>query len=183
MTSLRGFEELWRRALELNIKYYGGLGKLTADYLRDLGAVMSNAQSAPAPGGSAASAAEARPAATSAPPSQPGAPVIVLEGESGSTALGVFLVGNSLPHDVSARVTASPILDESGRQGKAAFVFDPPSISLRPGEQLLVRVTAVIDPSLEPDARYRGELSIPELGGTRIPVIIRRRPGAAKDGA
>jgi hypothetical protein len=179
--SSRGFEELWRRALELNIRYYSSLGKLTVEYLSDLagavsaqtagrtdtpGAAPPGPQPAPAPPGPAKSAAAEA--------------VMMLEGEAGSTALGVFLVGNSFPNEVSATVTASPMTDENGHVGKVVFVFDPPVIALRPGEQLLVRASAVIDSSLEPGVRYRGEFSIPELRGTRIPVIVKRRSTEAK---
>jgi hypothetical protein len=178
--SSRGFEELWRRALELNIRYYSSLGKLTVEYLSDLAGAMSaqtasraETQGAPPPGPQASpAAAPAKPAAAEA--------VMMLEGEAGSTALGVFLVGNSFPNEVTATISSSPMTDESGRQAKVAFVFDPPVIALRPGEQLLVRASAVIDSSLEPGVRYRGEFSIPELRGTRIPVIIKRRSTEAK---
>jgi hypothetical protein len=179
MTDLRGLEELWRRALDLNLRYYSGLGKLTAEYLKEVVAVMSSAQpmgaqpapSAAGPGTRAAEAPQPEPAKSAGTQA-----VMVLEGEAGSTALGVFLVGNSLPGEVSATITSSRIVDENDREGQATFVFNPSVITLRPGEQMLVRVSAVIDPSLEPGARYRGELSIPELGGTRVPLIVRRRP-------
>jgi hypothetical protein len=179
--SSRGFEELWRRALELNVRYYTSLGKLTVEYLSDLAGAMSaqtaartDAHTATPPGPQAGYAppAVAKPAAAEA--------VMMLEGEAGSTALGVFLVGNSFPNEVSATVTSSPMTDEGGRPAIVSFVFDPPVIALRPGEQLLVRVSAVIDPSLEPGVRYRGEFSIPELRGTRIPVIVKRRSTEAK---
>ena len=179
--SSRGFEELWRRALELNVRYYSSLGKLTVEYLSDLAGALSaqtaahtTASSAAQPGPQAAYAppASAKPAAAEA--------VMMLEGEAGSTALGDFLVGNSFPNEVSAIVTSSPMTDESGRPANVAFVFDPPVVALRPGEQLLVRVSAVIDPSLEPGVRYRGEFSIPDLRGTRIPVIVKRRSIDAK---
>jgi hypothetical protein len=179
--SSRGFEELFRRALELNIRYYSSVGKLTVEYLSDLAGAMS-AQTAARTDTS--SAAHAGPQ-TAYPPPAPAKPaaaeaVMMLEGEAGSTALGVFLVGNSFPNEVSATISSSPMTDESGRQAKVAFVFDPPVIALRPGEQLLVRASAVIDPSLEPGVRYRGEFSIPELRGTRIPVIVKRRSTDAK---
>jgi hypothetical protein len=179
--SSRGFEELWRKALELNVRYYTSLGKLTVEYLSDLAGAMSAQTAArtethgaaqPGPQAACAPPAAAKPAAAEA--------VMMLEGEAGSTALGVFLVGNSFPNEVSATVSSSPMTDESGRPAKVAFVFDPPVIALRAGEQLLVRVSAVIDPSLEPGVRYRGEFSIPELRGTRIPVIVKRRSTEAK---
>src|SRR4029077_3429329 len=39
--SSRGFEELWRRAFEFNVRYSSSLGKLTVEYLSDLAGAMS----------------------------------------------------------------------------------------------------------------------------------------------
>jgi hypothetical protein len=118
--SSRGFEELWRKALELNVRYYTSLGKLTVEYLSDLAGAMSAQTAArtethgaaqPGPQAAYAPPAAAKPAAAEA--------VMMLEGEAGSTALGVFLVGNSFPNEVSATVTASPMTDESGVRPKS----------------------------------------------------------------
>jgi hypothetical protein len=179
MTSLRGLEELWRQAFELNVRLYSGVGKLTLDYLKDLAKVVSTtqpmaAQSVASPGVPVADAPSA------APESASSQPVMVLEGEMGSTAVGVFLVGNSFPKEVSAMVVASPLVDDGGREGKVTFAFDPSVIRLKQGEQVLVRVNALINRSLARGVSYRGELSIPELGGTRIPVIVRRRADAER---
>jgi len=38
-----------------------------------------------------------------------------------------------------------------------------------------MRVSAVITDELEPGVRYQGELTIPALRGTRIPIVLRRR--------
>lgn len=183
MTSFRGLDELWRRALELNLRYYSSVGKLSAEYLRDLAVAMSSAQTAAtapgtstAPPGAAPSAGSGDAAASQKSTAQPA--VMVLEAESGSSALGVFLVGNSMTGEVSATIKPSAFLDENGHEAKVAFAFDPAVIHLHPAEQLLVRVSAVIDSSLEPGVRYRGELSIPELQGTRVPAIVRRRPAS-----
>jgi hypothetical protein len=105
---------------------------------------------------------------------------MVLEGEAGSPALGVFLVVNHLGHEVSARVTASAFSDADGRSVQPSFIFDPDLIVLAPAEQVLVRVMLLIEDSLEPDVRYRGEFTIPELAGTHIPIVLRRRPAEDK---
>jgi hypothetical protein len=174
MSSLRSFEELYRRALDLNLRYYASVGKLTADYFRELYSTVGNLQTNPTTPPPPGSYTAAPPRPAEAP--RGGVPaVMVFEGDAGSTALGVFLIGNSLDHEVSAPITASPIVDEAGKAVNITFSFDPAVVNLRPGEQLLVRATAVIDPALEIGVRHRGEFLIPELLGTRIPFVVRRR--------
>jgi hypothetical protein len=103
---------------------------------------------------------------------------MALESEAGGVALGVFLVENHLGRDVTARVSATGFTSPDGREIAPVLLFDPEVIALKPGEQVLVRVTTAVDDSLEPDVRYQGEFSVPELTGTRIPVVLRRRPDA-----
>jgi hypothetical protein len=191
MPILGSLEELWRRSLDLNTRYYGAIGRLTVDYLKELASTVSTlGTTQPTTGGHDAFGAQPpRPshthgAATShthgAQPSaaqSSTAGAMVLEGEIGSRVLGVFLVENHLKHEISARVIASAFIDESGRIVQPVLVFDPEAIVLGPGEQSLVRVAAVIDATLEPGVRYAGQFTIPELTGTRIPVVLRRRAG------
>jgi DNA-binding transcriptional LysR family regulator len=80
--SSRGFEELWRRALELNVRYYTSLGKLTVEYLSDLAGAMSaqtagrtETHGAAPPGPQPAPAPQAAKSAAEA--------VMMLEGEAG----------------------------------------------------------------------------------------------------
>jgi hypothetical protein len=183
MPILGSLEELWRRSLDLNTRYYGAIGRLTVDYLKDLASTVSTLGTPQPTGGHNAVGAQA-PRTThthgstpSAAPQTSTAGAMVLEGEIGSRALGVFLVENHLSHEVSAKVIASAFIDESGRMVRPVLVFDPETIALRPGEQSLARVTAVIDATLEPGVRYAGQFTIPELTGTRIPVVLRRRAG------
>lgn len=184
MTDTRGLQDLWLRAVDLNVRYYSGLSRLAAEYWKDLASMLATTQGAVSPQASrppGAASAHTSGAGTAASSSAEAPAVIVLEGESGHTAIGVFLLGNSFPVPVSASVRASAVVDENGRDGNVAFSFDPSVITLKPGEQILVRVSAAIDPALEPLVSYRGELSIPELGATRIPVVVRRRPSTSKN--
>jgi hypothetical protein len=172
VASLGSAEELWRRALDLNLRYYGALGRLTADYVKDFFTVLGDVrppQTGPRPQPVGEPARPAPPA----PEKRPA--VMVLEEDAGRGALGVFLVENHLQHDVSARPVASVFVDPAGRQVQPSVKFDPEVVALRSGEQSLVRVLAVIDETLEPEVRYEGEVTIPELAGTRIPIVLRRR--------
>jgi len=181
---------VWRQSLELNLRYYSAVGRLTADYVKDLIAVLADVRSLSSPpqpqpqaqpipvnysSAQPTAVAPPSPQASAAPTQQVG--VMVLEGEAGGQALGVFLVVNNLGHEVSARVATSAFVDANGRTVQPTFIFDPEVIVLAPAEQLLVRVMMLIDDSLEPEVRYRGEFTIPELSDTRIPIVLRRRPG------
>jgi len=163
-------EEMFRRAVDLNLRYYGAIGKLTAEYLREVVNVVGEM-------GASAGAASRGGQPTAA--SRPAAAQMVLEAHAGETAMGVFLVENSLAAEVKAGIVASVFADAAGRQAAPKVTFDPPAVSLRPGEQLLVRAYAQISEELEPDVRYFGEFLVPELQGTRIPVVLRRRPSGA----
>jgi hypothetical protein len=194
MADLESLEKIWRQSLELNLRYYSTVGRLTVDYFKDLFAALSPLQAArsqprpstqpvvpapPTPPASPASPPAMPPAmprspAAAAPAQQAG--VMVLESEAGGQALGVFLVANNLGHEISAPVTASTFAAENGHTVQPAFIFDPAMVTLASGEQMLVRVVTVIDDSLVPEVRYRGEFTIPELAGTRIPIVLRRRP-------
>jgi len=164
-------EDIWRRALDANLRFYGALGRLTADYFRDLFSVLGGLQSS----GSAGSAQAGTPAAPEPPQPSKRTAVMVLEEAAGMTAVGVFLVENNLGREVAERPVNSAFVDAAGRKVQPALRFDPEVVTLAPGEQLLVRVMALIDDTLEPEVRYQGELTIPGLTSTAIPIVLRRR--------
>ena len=91
------------------------------------------------------------------------------------SGLGVFMVENTTMRPVSGPLGVSPFADEAGREVEPTVRFAPDVVSLDPGDQVLVQVAAVVDESLEPGVRYTGEISIPQLSGMRIPLVVRRR--------
>lgn len=168
-------DELVKRAVDLNVRYYSGLSQLWANYVKDLvttfgdiASVRPQAPQAQAPPNPSAHKAQQT-------------PVMVLEAEAGREALGVFLVENHLSHDISTRVAPSAFFDELHNEVRPVFSFDPDAVILRPGEQVLVRVKVQIDNSFASDVRYQGYLNIPELTGTRVPIVLRRRPAAPEE--
>jgi hypothetical protein len=167
-------DDLLRRTINLNLRYYASVGMLTADYLRDLAEVV------------AASSADMRPfsqrhsprAAHPEPPPPPAAhagPMMVFEAEAGQAAIGVFLVENHLPHEVRATVAVSKMTDPSGNPLDLPFTFDPPFVSLKSREQVFIRATVLITDMQRPDVSYTGQISIPELGASSVSILVRRR--------
>jgi hypothetical protein len=173
--SSSSLDEVLRKAIDLNIRYYSSLGRLTADYWRELATAVAEPMKAAV---SSATAPVTNNAITSAAPASAaakGPAAMVLEAEPGSVALGVFLVENHLDSEVDSTVVASFFKDSAGVAIQPELTFDPARIVLKPGEQLLVRVSCTITPGLEPGTRYTGELAVPGLKGTSIPVVLRSR--------
>lgn len=162
-------DEIIKRAVDLNVRYYSGLGQLMGNYVRDLVTTFTDISTThrPAPPRTNPSAQKAQQT-----------PVMVLESEAGAEALGVFVVENHLNHDISTRVAPSAFFDASHNEVKPAFTFDPEAVTLRAAEQVLVRVKVQIDNSFAPDVRYQGYLTIPDLDGTKVPIILRRHPSS-----
>jgi hypothetical protein len=104
---------------------------------------------------------------------------ILLEGETGSTATGFFVVQNSLPHEISTAIEVSPLTAPDGRRIDAVLRFNPGTISLAAGEQVIARVTSKITRRLVAGVRYEGEVVVPGVAGARIPIVIRRKMDAA----
>lgn len=163
------FNLILRRALMTNLRYYGGLIELTANYLHGLASIFSDSGMP-----SSVSAQTAHQPLNS----RVAAPALVLEAESGKQAQGVFSIENSLTRRVQAHVVASPIYDPGGKEISLKLHFEPKTISLEPGEKLLVQAIVHIDEQLELDVRYRGQITVPDLSESPVPVIVRRLPSA-----
>jgi hypothetical protein len=168
-------DELIRRAVDLNVRYYSDMSQLMATYVKDLVETFSQAATQ-------AQAWQSPPRTHSATHKTQPAPVMVLEAEAGKQALGVFLVENHLDHNISTRVVPSAFFDAAQNEIKPSFVFDPEAVVLRSGEQVLVRVRVEVDETFVADVAYEGSLNIPELTGSRVRIVLRRR-SAAPDAA
>src|SRR6267142_456139 len=171
MTQPLELTDVWRRSLEATVQFYSTLGKLAADCLESLLATaatnsgLDSDANAPPPVAVNQEGTAARPAPVS---------MMVLEAEGGQKALGVFLVENGFSRAVSAAATASAFVDDHGNEIKAMVEFQPASVTLQPGEQILVKVLASIHKDMPAGIRYRGEIGVPSLMGTRIPVVLER---------
>lgn len=166
------FDDVIRKAIDLNVRYYSSMGRLAVDYWRDLFAAMAEPVKAAV---SSAQSSSPNSQTGSAPANSAKSAVMVMEAEAGSVAQGVFMVENRLNTEVDSTVVASFFKDPAGVAVQPAFAFDPPRVALKPHEQILVSVSTTIGPDLEPDTRYVGEFVVPGLKGTSVPVVLRSR--------
>jgi len=191
-----------KQIVDANMGYYRALGRVTADYVKALGQVWTDAAAGVIPGlmgsmgstgsmgsmgsmGStgAAGATGANARATAAPASRsapaatasPVPPALVLEAEAGQTAQAVFMVNNALARAVSAAVEASDFTGPDGRPVRPALRVQPGTVALEPGGRQLVQISVFVDEQLEPGVGYRGEVTVPGLSDTPMPVLLRRK--------
>jgi hypothetical protein len=164
--------DVWRRTLEATVRFYSTIGELAVDYLQSLLASTTTLETTPtsktdAPG-------PAPPMSQAAPITKSPRPMstMVLEAADGTQAVGVFLVENLLSRPVTAAPAASELMGEDGRKVKSSLIFQPPSMTLAPGEQTLVRVVASFGKNMRPGVRYQGEIRVPGLLGTSIPLAL-----------
>jgi hypothetical protein len=164
-------EEPLRRVMEANLQYYSALGRVTQDYWKAMFGIW---QELPARLGVTTAGPRA---ATPSPPPVPStsAATLVLEGETGGEAQGVFMVENRLARTVSTTVVTSAFADRSGRAVRPALRVVPGVVTLEPGGRTLVELYAAVTDDLDADVDYRGEISVPGLADHAIPVVLRRR--------
>jgi hypothetical protein len=170
------FEEPLRRAMEANLRYYEALGQVTQEYWKAMFGILNTLPVRF--GGGGATASKPGSANATAPAS---AATLVLEGQLGSEAQGVFMVENRLPRTVSTAVVTSAFADPSGRAVQHPLRVVPSVITLEPGGRTLVQIFATVTDSLEPNVAYRGEANVPGLSEHGIPILLRRRPSDSKD--
>ena len=65
-------------------------------------------------------------------PDDSGARTILVEAEAGQTAVGLFLVENTTPEQLSVQVSVSTFLDPDGREVDPAVAFRPDMIASSP---------------------------------------------------
>lgn len=163
--------EGWHAGVEAGLRYWGTLGRLAFRSVTALVPLVAELR----PGAGGGAPVEVM----EGPPAAPVPKTILVEAEAGQSGMGVFLVENTTAEQVSIPVSASPFHDPRGREVHPAIAFRPDVITLDPGDQQVVQVAAAVDDTLEPDVRYHALISVPGLSATRIPIVLRRRPGAA----
>ena len=160
------------RLLGANVSLYVGMSRLALSYLQD---VVDSLQALGGP----PDAAER----DSSPPlsqSTRGSGPLVLEAESGQVAVGAFMVQNGLGAKVSTAIEASGFADEEGRSVNPEIVFQPPDVTLEPGEKTLVKVVVRLGDEIRAGTDYVGAVTIPGLADRRLELLLRsRRPAEA----
>lgn len=164
------------RALDANLRWASMLGALairTFDLLAasvsELGVQIVSPQ---------AQAQPQQPSGTSSDPSSsanPSPAAILLEGEAGTRAFGLFVVENNLPQQISAPVEVGPLVDPDGREIPSVLRFEPGIITLAPKQQVVAKASADISRSLRAGVQYQAEMRVPGIPSARITIIVRRK--------
>jgi hypothetical protein len=178
MAELARVEEVLKRLFDANLRWYEGLGRVTADYTQAVirvwtDAVTSLVKTRGTKGPTPAPSTGARPASARAA-------ALVLEADLGQVAQGAVAIENRLTRAVSAAVVTSAFANESGAATWPTLRVSPAKVDLEPGARTLVQIGVLIDEQLVPGASYRGEVSVPELSDTPIPILLRRRLAAGE---
>jgi hypothetical protein len=169
-------EPIVRQVLDLNMRYYKALGLATLEYAQGLASFWSRnvRRDMPAP----SPFTPPRPAPAVAREAAPPA-ILVLEAAAGERAVGEFAVANQLTRPVSATFEVSAFRDPSGNDVRVAVEIEPARLTLDPGQQAVVRITAAISKNLQASVPYAGAVSVPGLADRPIPIIVRRAAVAA----
>ena len=171
------------RALDANLRYNAVLGELA---IRAFDLLVSAVSEIGPQIVSTSTRVQEVSTAIPIPPAMPSVPSpapILLEGEAGSRAFGLFVVENNLPQQISARVEVGPLIDPNGREIKAVLRFEPGVITLAPKEQVVAKVSARISRGLIAGVRYQGEIRVPGIAGASIPIVVRRKTANSKASA
>jgi hypothetical protein len=150
--------EIFRRAVAANVKFYQGWLDLSLEYLRGISEVFVPPEER---GGTVDAGG--------------GTGVLVLEAEEGAAARSAFLVTNDLEHKVSCRLVASAFKDPDGATVAVKVSFQPAELDLQPGEQRVVEAEVAIDRKLTAGVGYQGAFAIEGMDGFSVPVVLRRR--------
>ena len=127
--------DVWRGTLEATVRFYSTIGELAVNYLQSLvtsATTVEPTRTSKADAGASANQPVIRPGPLTKSPHP--ISTMVLEADGGARAIGVFLVENLLARPVTATPAASELMGEDGRKVKASLIFQPPSITLAPGE-------------------------------------------------
>jgi hypothetical protein len=172
------------RALDVNLRYTAVLGKLAARTFDLLVSTLSEFGPQVVSIGSPAQSQQlsAAPAVLAAPAARSPASIL-LEGETGTRAFGLFVVENSLPQPISTSVEVGPLIDPTGREIRSVLRFEPGIITLAPYQQVVAKVSADISRALVPGVRYQAEMWVPGIPAAKIGIAVRRRPSDSGNGS
>jgi hypothetical protein len=156
------------RLIGANVSLYVGVTRLAIGYLQDVVDSFQGSGGSRAEPGSDSTTSQSQPSLGSGP--------LVLEAESGHAAVGAFMVQNRLDARVSTPIEASVFADAAGRSVNPEIVFQPPDVTLEPGEKALVKVVVHVGDEIKAGTDYIGAITIPGLANRRLELLLRSKP-------
>lgn len=148
--------DLLKGAVELNLRYTSTLLHLSKDYLKDATVVLMQApEPAAAPAGDGGAA----------PPSRP--PLLIV-GHAGEIGNAAFAISNPSDRDMNIHLVVQ------GELSEPVVSLEPADLTLKPGQNAIVRILALMDDKLPVDRDHVGAVVAPGLIHQGMPFIVRR---------
>jgi len=166
-------EQMWQRAIDVNVRYWETVGRATTDYMQQITRLWADAPISWSPGPRSPGMRPASEGSTAAGRPSAG-PVLLLEGPAGSTAEAVVMISNDLDRRTEAEVDVSKLRGPDGRFVGVSLRPEPALVELDRGERTSVTVRVDITDDLDIGVDYRGEVNVPGLSQRGVPLVVRR---------
>jgi hypothetical protein len=170
--------EAWTRLNEANVRYYSGYARLVRDYADEVVSTMKSVRRKPDTGSvgsvttDSASVSSVTKEAFQRSPETP--PVIALESSLGTSPAASFAITNDRDEKVSSAIEVSQFTAPDGSELSIPVAFEPATIELDPGAQMLVNVTADIEKGLRVGVPHRADVTVPDLPTANVELVVRR---------
>lgn len=148
--------DLLKGAVELNLRYTSTLLHLSKDYLKDATVVLTQA---PEPAG--ASASDGGATSSSRPP-------LLIVGHAGEIGNAAFAISNPSDREMNIHLVVQ------GELSERAVSLEPEDLTLKPGQNAIIRILVRMDDKLPVDRDYVGAVVAPGLIHQGMPFIVRR---------
>jgi hypothetical protein len=147
--------DIVKGTLALNLKYTAKVLLVSTDYLKDFNGVLT-------------AGVQSQPQAVNGPARRP---ALLLTGQLNETPSAAFALNNLSDKDINATLLVQGELSERNVR------VSPSTVSLKPGENGVVRVLAEINNELETNRDYNGAVVVPGLSTQSVEFVVRRLPG------
>ncbi len=159
-------ENLLKRGIDANVKYWEAVGRAASDYVQTVSKIWADAPIAFTPGTFTT---------RSTTTTRPSGPALLLEGPAGTQARAVVMISNDLDRDADAAVSVTDLRAPDGQRVSFDIRPSPDRVKLARGEKVPVTLTADITDAMADGVDYEGEINVPGLSTKGVPVVLRRR--------
>jgi len=156
-------------AVELNLRSASTLLTLSRDYVKALDGIIRTSGTQPESAASTPEQPAAEPAPTSVA-SEARRPPLLLAGEPGEQVVGAFVINNPSADNINFTFAVQ------GQLAPQDVKLVPPSVSLKAGEEAVVRVKVKLTPAFEPNRDYVGMVIIPGMARQVVDIVVRCLP-------
>ena len=156
-----------KNTVELNLRSLSTLLTLSKDYVKALDGIVRASGAQP----DAAAPETAQPAASTG--SEPRRPPLLLVGEPAEQVAGAFVINNPSADNLNLTFAVQ------GQIAPDDVTLIPQSVSLKSGEEAVVRIKVKLTPAFEANHDYVGMVVIPGMSRHVVDFVVRCLPATA----